>query len=156
MKTVAQVMAALPEALDPQGTIHQAARMMRDGDYGAVPIVDAQGTLVGIVTDRDIVVKAVAEGRDGDTPVRHCMSGTPDTVGTDTTVEQAMIVMTSRQIRRLPVMEQRPPGRHGVPGRPGRHGRARRGKGAGAGERLRRGRAAPRRHGVRPLSDFGP
>ena len=79
--------------------------MMRDGDYGAVPIVDAAGSLVGIVTDRDIVVKAVAEGRDGDTPVRHCMSGNPDTVGTDTTVEQAMIVMTSRQVRRLPVVE---------------------------------------------------
>ena len=105
MKTVAEVMAALPETLDPEATVHQAAQMMRDGDYGAVPIVDGVGSLVGIVTDRDIVVKAVAEGRDGDTPVRHCMSGAPDTVGTDTTVEQAMIVMTSRQIRRLPVVE---------------------------------------------------
>ena len=105
MKTLREVMTSLPETLDPEAGIRRAAQMMRDGDYGAVPIVDDRGALVGIVTDRDIVVKAVAEGRDQDTPVRHCMSANPDTVGLDTTVEQAMIVMTSRQIRRLPVLD---------------------------------------------------
>ena len=105
MKTLRQVMTPLPETLDPEAEIRRAARMMRDGDYGAVPIVDDMGVLVGIVTDRDIVVKAVAEGRDLDTPVRHCMTDRPDTAGLDTTLEQAMIVMTSRQIRRLPVVD---------------------------------------------------
>ena len=105
MKTLRQVMTPLPEVLGPEAAIRRAAEMMRDGDYGAVPIVDDLGMLVGIVTDRDIVVKAVAQGRDSDTPVRHCMSSRPDTAGLDTTVEQAMSVMASRQIRRLPVLE---------------------------------------------------
>ena len=103
--TVAEVMTSFPEALEPGASIQTAARAMRDGDYGAVPIVDAGGTLVGILTDRDIVVQAVAEGRDLDTPVRQLMTAYPDTVAADTPIEQAITVMQSRQIRRLPVME---------------------------------------------------
>ncbi|MBV9850989.1 MAG: CBS domain-containing protein [Armatimonadetes bacterium] len=105
MKTVAEAMTPLPEALDPDAGIRRAAQMMRDGDYGVVPLVDDQGVLVGVVTDRDIVVRAVAEGRDADTPVRHCMTDDPDTVAQDTPLEQAMTVMTARQVRRLPVVE---------------------------------------------------
>ena len=103
--TVAEMMTPFPEALDPEATIRTAAQAMRDGDYGAVPIVDSGGILVGIVTDRDIVVQAVADGRDLDTPVRHCMTSKPDMVPSDATIEQAMHVMTTRQVRRLPVVE---------------------------------------------------
>jgi CBS domain-containing protein len=110
MKTVQEVMARMPETARPHDTIHKAAQMMRDGDYGSLPIIEAEdpsdtGMLVGIVTDRDIVLKAVAEGRGGDTPLSHCMTTAPDTVGGDTPLEQALIVMTSRQIHRLPVLE---------------------------------------------------
>lgn len=105
MKTVAEVMTRLPEAVDPEAGIRKAAQLMRDGGFGAVPVVDDMGALVGIVTDRDIVVNAVAEGRGLDTPVRQCMTGTPDSVAADTSLEQAMTVMNSRQIRRLPVVE---------------------------------------------------
>ena len=110
MKTVQDVMARMPETARPSDTVHKAARMMRDGDYGSLPIVDTRdpndtGMLVGIVTDRDIVLKAVAEGRGGDTPLSHCMTPDPDTVMSDTPLDQALIVMTSRQIRRLPVVE---------------------------------------------------
>lgn len=110
MKAVRDVMARMPETLRPDDTIHKAARMMRDGDYGAIPIVDDRGVddagvLVGIVTDRDIVLKAVAEGRDGNTPIRHCMTPDPETAMPDTPLAQVLIVMTARQVRRLPVVE---------------------------------------------------
>ncbi len=111
MKTVGEVMARMPDHVRPTDSVHHAARMMRDGDYGALPVVDTRsaedmGILVGIVTDRDIVLKCVAEGRAvGDTPVSHCMTSDPDTVGSDTPLDQALIVMTSRQVRRLPVLE---------------------------------------------------
>ena len=79
--------------------------MMRDDDIGAIPVVDEIGSLVGIVTDRDIVVHAVADGKSIDTSVEACMTRNPDTVARDTTVEQAMLLMSQRQIRRLPVIE---------------------------------------------------
>ena len=110
MKTVKDVMAHMPESAHPTDTIHHAAKMMRDGDYGSLPVVDTRdahdmGMLVGIVTDRDIVLKAVAEGRPGDTPISHCMTPDPDTCAVDTPLNQVLIVMTSRQVRRLPVVE---------------------------------------------------
>ena len=104
--TIAQLMTPYPKTLSPNDSIEKAALLMRDGDYGAVPLVDAIGSVVGIVTDRDIVIHAVAEGRDAKkTPISHCMTPNPDTVGPDTTVEHAMHVMASRQIRRLVVVE---------------------------------------------------
>ncbi len=103
--TVAEMMTPFPEALDPEATVRTAAKAMRDGDFGALPIVDNLGVLVGIVTDRDIVVKAVADGRDPDTPVSRCMTSNPDMIPSDATLDQAMHVMTTRQIRRLPVVE---------------------------------------------------
>ncbi len=103
--TVADVMTAFPEAVRPEDSIQKAAQAMRDGDYGAVPIVDDLGVLVGIITDRDIVVQAVASGRDLGTPVRSYMTPNPDVIPSDATTEQALTVMTSHQIRRMPVVE---------------------------------------------------
>ena len=102
---VSEVMTSFPDTLDAEASIREAARLMRDGDYGVVPIIDINGSLIGIVTDRDIVVKAVAGGSDIDAPVRQCMTQQPDTVGADTTMEDAMRLMAKRQVRRLPVLE---------------------------------------------------
>ena len=103
--TVGQIMTAFPEALGPDDTIQKAAKLMRDHDYGVIPLVDADSALVGIVTDRDIVVKAVAHGHGPETTLSECMTPDPDSVPKDIPIEQALHVMNTRQIRRLPVVE---------------------------------------------------
>lgn len=102
---VADVMTTFPDAIDPETSVRKAAQLMRDGDYGVLPIVNEGGSLVGIVTDRDIVIKAVADGHDSDTPISRCMTPDPDTVPKDLPLEQAMTLMSKRQVRRLVVME---------------------------------------------------
>jgi len=102
---VADVMTAYPETLDPEATIQKAAQLMRDHDYGVMPVVDELGSLVGIVTDRDIVVKAVASGHGPETPLRECMTASPDTVPKDLPIDKALHLMNTRQIRRVPVVE---------------------------------------------------
>lgn len=103
--TVGQIMTAYPEALGPDDTIQKAAKLMRDHDYGVIPLVDADSALVGIVTDRDIVVKAIANGHGPETTLSECMTPDPDSVPKDIPIEQALHVMNTHQIRRLPVVE---------------------------------------------------
>ena len=103
--TVGQIMTAYPEALGADDTIQKAAKLMRDHDYGVIPIIDGDSALVGIVTDRDIVVKAVADGHGPETTLGECMTPNPDSVPKDIPIEHALHVMNTRQIRRLPVVE---------------------------------------------------
>ena len=103
--TVGQIMTAYPETLGPEDTIQKAAKMMRDHDYGVIPLIDGDSALVGIVTDRDIVVKAVASGHGPETTLNECMTVNPDSVPKDIPIEHALHVMNTRQIRRLPVVE---------------------------------------------------
>lgn len=84
-------------------SLREAAAMMRDGDVGAVPIVDG-GKLVGIVTDRDIVVRVVAEGLDADTSISEAMTTELFTVTPDDFVFEAIRLMGDKQIRRIPVI----------------------------------------------------
>lgn len=102
---VQDVMTEFPEALGPQDTIQKAAKLMRDHNYGIIPILDGLDALVGVVTDRDIVVQAVASGHGPETPIKECMSVQPDTVARDLSIELALHLMNTRQIRRLPVVE---------------------------------------------------
>lgn len=102
---VAEIMTSFPEALGPDDTIQKAAKLMRDHDYGVIPIIDTDDSIVGIVTDRDIVVKAVANGHGPETYLSECMTANPDTVPKDLPIAQALHVMDTRQIRRLPVVE---------------------------------------------------
>ena len=87
-------------------SLRDAARMMRAGDYGAMPVVD-EGELVGMLTDRDIVVRAVAEGLDpnlalaGDFATRE-----PVAVAPDTTLDDALELMGRHRVRRLPVVQE--------------------------------------------------
>jgi CBS domain-containing protein len=80
------------------------AQMMRDGDMGAVPVVE-DGRLVGIVTDRDIVVRCVAEGLGADTPVSEAMTTEIFSVGPDDFVFEAVRLMGDKQVRRVPVVD---------------------------------------------------
>jgi len=103
--TVRDIMTRDPATLAPTATLGEAATLMKQHDCGSVPVVDG-GRLVGIVTDRDIVIRVVADGRDPKTvPVSEAMTADPVTVGPDLSVDEAQQVMAGRQIRRLPVVE---------------------------------------------------
>jgi CBS domain-containing protein len=89
----------------PQMTLHEVARTMREGDMGALPVVDDDGKLVGIVTDRDIVVRAVADKLDSETAVGDVMTTEIFSVKPDDFVFQAIRLMGDKQIRRIPVVD---------------------------------------------------
>lgn len=105
------IMTSHPEAVLPDDPVTEAARMMREMDIGAVPVVgDRSGMrLVGILTDRDLVVRHVAEGHEEDCPVRHHMTERTEpsefaTVRGEDTVEYLMQLMRRFQVRRIPVL----------------------------------------------------
>ena len=89
----------------PEMTLRDVGAMMREGDMGAVPVVDG-GKLVGIVTDRDIVVRAVAEGKDPSTPISEVMTSEIFSVRADDFVFEAIRLMGDKQIRRIPVVTE--------------------------------------------------
>ncbi|MBW8734175.1 MAG: CBS domain-containing protein, partial [Asticcacaulis sp.] len=76
---VREVMSSNFTLVPPQATIQEAARLMRDGDFGFLPVGD-EDRLLGVLTDRDIVVGAVAEGRDAGSPVGELIKGEVVTV----------------------------------------------------------------------------
>jgi CBS domain-containing protein len=103
---VREVMTQRPSTCSPTDTCAQAATLMKQQDCGSVPVVEG-GKLVGIVTDRDIVVRSVAAGKDPKTQrVAEIMSADPVTVSPDDEVAKATKVMADRQVRRLPVVEK--------------------------------------------------
>ncbi|MGD9631128.1 MAG: CBS domain-containing protein [Pyrinomonadaceae bacterium] len=86
-------------------TLRDAAAMMRDGDMGSVPVVE-DGRLVGILTDRDIVVRAIAEGKDPTTPIAEAMTTEIFSVRPEDFVFEAIRLMGDKQVRRIPVVGQ--------------------------------------------------
>jgi CBS domain-containing protein len=89
----------------PQDTIVQAAKKMRSIDVGIIPVVEGD-KLVGVITDRDIILNAVAEGKDVNTTrVENSMTGSVVTGTPDMDAHEASDLMAEHQIRRLPVVE---------------------------------------------------
>ena len=84
--------------------LRDVALIMRDGDMGSVPVVE-DGKLVGIVTDRDIVVRSIADGKDASSPVGEAMTTEIFSVGPDDFVFEAIRLMGDRQVRRVPVVD---------------------------------------------------
>src|SRR3954471_21781993 len=89
----------------PEQTIRQAAQLMAELDVGALPVEDGD-RLVGMITDRDIAVRAVAQGLDPDTPIREVMSSDIKYCYEDQTVEEIAQNMGDLQLRRLPVVDR--------------------------------------------------
>ena len=87
-------------------TLREVAAIMRDGDVGAVPVVEG-GKLVGIVTDRDIVVRSVADGKNADSSVADAMTTELFTVEPDDFVFEAIRLMGDKQVRRIPVVTEK-------------------------------------------------
>lgn len=103
---VRDIMTTGVECAAPDTSLKEIASMMKDEDVGAIPIVEGD-ELIGIVTDRDIVVRCVAGGDDpAETDAEEVLSGDLETVEADDDVEEASRIMAERQIRRLPVVEK--------------------------------------------------
>ncbi len=102
---VRELMTTAPVTVQPDATLGEVAVLMKQEDCGSIPVVE-DGRLVGIVTDRDIVIRGVAAGSDPKTQrVSTVMSADPVTIRPDDDLADAEKVMADRQIRRLPVVE---------------------------------------------------
>lgn len=103
---IAEVMTPDPVAMTEEATLHSAAVAMRDRDIGDVVVTKADGSVCGIVTDRDIVVRAVAEGLDPfSATLEELCRDDLVTIGPDDAIVAAVKAMGERAIRRLPVVD---------------------------------------------------
>ncbi len=103
-KQIRDVMTANPACVTAQDTIREAARIMAREETGVVPVVDGK-KVVGMITDRDIVVRLVADGKDpAKARVNEAMSKNVRSVKEDSTINDALQLMSSAQIRRVPVV----------------------------------------------------
>ncbi|GAA4901795.1 CBS domain-containing protein [Streptomonospora salina] len=100
-----EIMTQPPYTVPPETTLHEAAVIMRDKDIGDVLVTDGDSVL-GILTDRDIVVRCVADGADcARSTARNAVSEHPAVVGPRDDVDDAVHIMRSNAVRRLPVVD---------------------------------------------------
>jgi len=107
---VQEIMTAAVECCTPTDTAQRAAEIMREADTGVVPVLVSEDDpkVMGIVTDRDLCMTVVAEGRDShQVRVQECMTGQVVTLRPDDDVARAADLMAEKQIRRLPVVDAR-------------------------------------------------
>lgn len=104
MTTVTDVMTRDVRTLTSDSTITEAARAMEELNVGVIPVCEGD-KLLGMVTDRDIVVRAVAQGLNGDTPLSKVMSTDIRTARETDDLDTVLADMASSQIRRLPVLD---------------------------------------------------
>jgi CBS domain-containing protein len=105
-KTAREVMTGGAECIGENDTLLDAARRLAELDVGAMPICGEDDRLKGMLTDRDIVVKALAQGKDpGSTRAGELAEGKPVTIGADDSVEEALQTMKDHKVRRLPVID---------------------------------------------------
>jgi CBS domain-containing protein len=105
-KTIRDLMTSNPSTIEPDKTVADAAKLMRDEDAGLIPIVEEK-KLAGTITDRDIAIRVVAEGKDQQsTTVRDVMTSRLVTVDPDQDLDEALRLMAKHQVRRLPVVEE--------------------------------------------------
>jgi CBS domain-containing protein len=100
-------MTSNPRSVEPNATARDAAQVMKAEGIGIVPVVDG-GRLVGVVTDRDLAIRVVAEGRTAEAPVREVMSASGlTTCRADEEIDVVMDTMASEQLRRIPIVDER-------------------------------------------------
>ncbi|MDQ4124689.1 MAG: CBS domain-containing protein [Actinomycetota bacterium] len=105
-KTAREIMTQSAECIGENDSILDAAKMMAKNDIGAMPICGEDNRLKGVVTDRDIVVKVIAEGRDpSQVKAGELGEGKPVTIGADDPISLAITTMADHQVRRLPVID---------------------------------------------------
>ena len=105
MTTARDIMTKGAECVTETDSLVDAARKMRDLDVGALPICGTDDRLKGMISDRDITVKAVAEQIDLTQPVSTFAQGKPVTIGADDSVDEALRTLAKHKVRRLPVID---------------------------------------------------
>ena len=109
MPKCSEVMTREPVCCEPGDSVTQVAMLMKSEDVGSIPVVDSQQDrkLIGIVTDRDLVVNVLAGGRAVDTAVvRDAMTSDPASCREDDDVKRAVELMADRQVRRMPIVDR--------------------------------------------------
>jgi CBS domain-containing protein len=110
---ISDLMSKNPRTVTPDTPVSEAAQLMKEEDIGMVPVVErvggaeTRGRLVGVITDRDIAIRQVAEGRSSDSPVRDVMSSGVRTATPSDSVESVMELMGREQVRRVPIVDER-------------------------------------------------
>ena len=105
MQKLKDLMSRDVKVISPDMSIREAAKQMRDGDFGMLPVGE-NDRMIGTISDRDIAIRAVAEGKGADTKVRDVMSDGIAWAYEDNSVEEAVKIMSERQVRRLPVVDR--------------------------------------------------
>ena len=105
MQKLKDLMSSDVKVISPDMSIREAAIQMREGDFGMLPVGE-NDRMIGAITDRDIAIRAVADGKDGSTKVREVMTEGIAWVYEDESVEDAANMMSKRQVRRLPVVDR--------------------------------------------------
>lgn len=103
MKTLKDLMSRDVQVINVNRTIKEAAQLMKKGNFGMLP-VEENDRMVGAISDRDIAIRAIAEGKDASTVVRDVMSEGIFWSFEDDSVEDAAKIMSEHQIRRLPIV----------------------------------------------------
>jgi CBS domain-containing protein len=103
--SIQEAMTSNPTSVGPTNTAAEAAQIMKAEDIGSLPIVEGD-KLVGVITDRDLAIRIVAEGRDTDTTVGDIASKDVVTVDPEQSLEDAARLMAKHKVRRLPVVEE--------------------------------------------------
>ena len=105
MTKISEVMTTNVKVVRPDARVQEAAKMMAETDVGAIPVCDGR-RLQGMVTDRDITIRATAEGRGGDTPVKEVMTTDVVWCSEEDDTQDVLQRMAEAQIRRIPVVDQ--------------------------------------------------
>jgi CBS domain-containing protein len=105
MQLLKDLMSRDVKVISPDMTVGDAAKSMRDGNFGMMPVGE-NDRMIGTISDRDIAIRVVAEGKDGNAPVRDVMSEGIAWAFEDDTIEQGAKIMSERQVRRLPVVDR--------------------------------------------------
>jgi CBS domain-containing protein len=103
---IQQILTSQIETIRPDATVREAARKMRDLDCGALPVCEGE-RVKGMITDRDIVIRAIADGGNLDQSVRQVMTKDIACCFVDQDISEAARVMSERQVRRLPVLNRK-------------------------------------------------
>jgi CBS domain-containing protein len=105
---VGDIMTENPTAVTPDTTLADVARQMKELNVGIIPVVDDEEHrhLQGVITDRDIAIRAVAEGKDGKAKVSDCMTREVESCRRDDRIQDLLGVMRSEQVRRVPITDE--------------------------------------------------
>jgi CBS domain-containing protein len=105
---VGDIMTPDPACCTPESTAREAATLMKEHDCGSIPVVENQENrkIVGTITDRDLAIRGLAEGKGPETPVRGLMTIAPVTSAPEDEVEIVREVMVARMVRRVPVVDK--------------------------------------------------